>query len=602
MRRVMSGNEAIARGAWEAGVKVATGYPGTPSTEILENVVTYPDIYCEWSINEKVAVEVALGATEVGARAISTMKVVGLNVAADPVFNASYIGPRAGFVIVVADDPGRYSSQTEQDNRRMGPYAKIPVLEPSSSQECKDFVIFGIELSERFHTPVLLRTTTRTSHSKGLVELGDRHESEETISLIREPRYSLLPGFTRTRHKEVEERMERIREYVDEAPINRIEMGDPEIGIVATGAAYQYAREAFPEASFLKIGIPYPLPRRMLKEFRAKVKKLYVVEELDPFMEEQIRLMGITVDGGADLLPRYDELDPALVARALTKAGAPRANPVFLVEPRSPVQDLPARPPTLCPGCGHRGVFTVLSKMRVFVAGDIGCYTLGAMPPFNALHSDICMGAGVSSVHGIEKGLGEAAGDKKNRRVAVIGDSTFFHSGMTSLLNIVWNRGTSVVIILDNRTTAMTGGQVTPGVGRTLMGEEVPAIDIEALCRALGVPRVETVDAYNLSALEASLSAALEAHEPAVIIAQAPCVLQYKIRGEAWVVEPEKCTGCKRCLRVGCTALGLVPAAEAGREKDLVTIDPALCIGCGVCAQMCRFDAIGPRVLAKKEA
>ena len=602
MPSVMSGNEAIARGAWEAGIAVGTGYPGTPSSEILENFATYPDIYAEWSVNEKVAVEAALGATEVGARALSTMKVVGLNVAADPVFNASYIGPRAGYVIVVADDPGRYSSQTEQDNRRMGPYAKIPVLEPSSSQECKDFVIFGIEFSERFHTPVLLRTTTRTSHSKGLVELGERHESPEPRSLVHEPRYSLLPGLTRTRHQEVEERMERIREYVNEAPVNRIEMGDPEVGIVATGAAYQYVREAFPQASVLKIGIPYPLPKRLLEEFRRQVRRLYVVEELDPFMEEQIRIMGVSIDGGAELLPRFNELDPALVAQRLSAAGVPGANPDLLNPPPAPVEGLPQRPPTFCPGCGHRGVFTVLSKMKLFVAGDIGCYTLGAMPPFNALHSDICMGASVSSIHGVEKGLGKAAFDKKNRRVAVIGDSTFFHSGMTALLNIIWNRGSSVIIILDNSTTAMTGGQVTPALGRTLMGEEAPAVDIGAVCRAFGVPKVETVDAYNLAALESSLKAAFEAHEPTVIIAQAPCVLEYKVQGEPWVVEADKCTGCKRCLRVGCTALGLVPAAEAGRKKDLVTIDPALCIGCGVCAQMCRFDAIGPRVPAAKEA
>ena len=591
MRSVMSGNEAIARGAWEAGVSVATAYPGTPSTEILENVATYPDIYSEWSVNEKVAVEVAVGATEVGARCLSAMKVVGLNVAADPIFNASYVGT-PGYVIVVADDPGRYSSQTEQDNRRLGPYAKIPVLEPSSSQECKDFTRLGIEISERFRCPVMLRTTTRTSHSKGLVELGERTEKTEPLVLIREPRYSLLPGLTRTRHQELEERMAHIRAAADELAINRIEPGDPAVGIVACGAAYQFAREAYPQASFLKIGMSYPLPEKLLREFRSQVTRLYVVEELDPVLEEQIRLMGVTVDGGAELLPRWGELDPYLVATGLARAGAPGANPVFLAEPAAPAEGLPNRPPTLCPGCGHRGVFTVLSRMKVFVAGDIGCYTLGIQPPFNALHSDVCMGAGVTTVRGIEKALGEAAHDKKNRKVSVIGDSTFFHSGMTGLLNIVWNGGSSVVIILDNRTTAMTGGQETPANGRTLSGAEAPAVDIAALCRALGVPRVETIDAYDLSALETAIAAALDAHEPAVVIAQAPCVLEYKIKGEPWVIDDTACTGCKRCLRVGCTALGLIPAAEAAREKDLVTIDPSLCIGCGVCAQMCRFDAI----------
>ncbi len=591
MRSVMSGNEAIARGAWEAGVTVATAYPGTPSTEILENVATYPDIYSEWSVNEKVAVEVAIGATEVGARCLSAMKVVGLNVAADPVFNASYVGT-PGYVVVVADDPGRYSSQTEQDNRRLGPYAKIPVLEPATSQECKDFVRVGIELSERFRTPVMLRTTTRTSHSKGLVELGERTEKAEPLALIREPRYSLLPGLTRTRHQELEERMAGIRAWADETDINRIEMGDAEVGIVACGAAYQFAREAFPQASFLKVGMSYPLPEKLVREFRSKVQRLYVVEELDPFLEEQIRLMGVQVDGGAELLPRWGELDPYLVATGLTRAGVSGANPVFTVQPDAPVQGLPMRPPTLCPGCGHRGVFTVLSRLKVFVAGDIGCYTLGIQPPFNALHSDICMGAGVSTAHGIEKALGEAAHERKNRKVSVIGDSTFFHSGMTGLLNIVWNGGSSVVIILDNRTTAMTGGQETPAMGRTLSGEEAPAVDMEALCRALGVNRVQTVDAYDLAALETSIKAALDADEPAVIIAQAPCVLEYRIKWEPWVIEADACTGCMRCLRVGCTALGVIPAAEVGREKDLVTIDASLCIGCGVCAQMCRFDAI----------
>ena len=365
MRSVMSGNEAIARGAWEAGVTVATAYPGTPSTEILENVATYPDIYSEWSVNEKVAVEVAIGATEVGARCLSAMKVVGLNVAADPVFNASYVGT-PGYVVVVADDPGRYSSQTEQDNRRLGPYAKIPVLEPATSQECKDFVRVGIELSERFRTPVMLRTTTRTSHSKGLVELGERTEKAEPLALIREPRYSLLPGLTRTRHQELEERMAGIRAWADETDINRIEMGDAEVGIVACGAAYQFAREAFPQASFLKVGMSYPLPEKLVREFRSKVQRLYVVEELDPFLEEQIRLMGVQVDGGAELLPRWGELDPYLVATGLTRAGVSGANPVFTVQPDAPVQGLPMRPPTLCPGCGHRGVFTVLSRLKVF--------------------------------------------------------------------------------------------------------------------------------------------------------------------------------------------------------------------------------------------
>jgi indolepyruvate ferredoxin oxidoreductase alpha subunit len=597
MQQVLSGNEAIARGAWEAGVKVATAYPGTPSTEILENMSTYPDVYSEWSTNEKVALEVAIGASSVHARALCAMKLVGLNVAADPLFNASYVGVRGGLVVVSADDPGRHSSQTEQDNRNYGKFAKIPVLEPSNSQECKDFMILAFALSEELNTPILFRTTTRTSHSKGLVQLSERTEAEAPLELHHDMRYSLLPAFTRTRPMEVREREVRIKERSETLDINRIEMGDPAVGIVACGAAYQYAREAFPTASFLKIGMPWPLPVKLAAEFRAKVAKLYVVEELDPFMEEQLRLAGITIDGGQELTPRYGELDPFIVANRLHAAGVPGATQTLLSKPDAPVEGLPVRPPTLCPGCGHRGVFTVLSRLKTFVSGDIGCYTLGAMPPFNAMNSDICMGASVSTAHGIQKALGELGADKANRKVSVIGDSTFFHSGITGLLDIVWNGGTSVIIILDNRTTAMTGGQDTPGTGKTLSGKDAPWVDIAAFCRAIGVPRVEVVDPYDLKEVERSIKEALDAHEASVIVAKAPCVLQYKIRGEYWVVDEDACTGCKRCLRVGCTALSLLPVPE-GEEKAKVAIDPSLCTGCGVCAQMCRFDAIGPRVAA----
>lgn len=601
MRSVMSGNEAIARGIWEGGAKVATAYPGTPSTEILENVCQYPDLYSEWSVNEKVAVEVAIGASSTGARAVAAMKLVGLNVAADPLFNASYIGVRGGLVIITADDPGRHSSQTEQDNRNYGRFAKCPVLEPADSQECKDFMILAFALSEELNTPVLLRTTTRTSHSKGLVELGERAEPKREIGITRDIKYSLLPAFTRSRPKEIWERLARIKERVETLPINYIEMGDPALGILAGGAAYQYAREAFPGASFMKVGTPFPLPVEMARDFRARVKKLVVVEELDPLLEEQLKLAGITPDGGAELLPRYGELDPYIVANALSAAGAPGAKPSLLEVPAAPQEGLPLRPPTLCPGCGHRGVFSVLSRLKLFVSGDIGCYTLGALPPFSAMNSDICMGASISTAHGIQKALGEESFERKNRKVSVIGDSTFFHSGITGLLNIVWNNGSSVIIILDNRTTAMTGGQETPATGKTLSGTAAPALDIAPLCRALGVPRVEVVDPYDLEAVEKSITAAIDSGQPSVIVAQAPCVLQYKIRmSPAWVVDLSACTACKRCLRVGCTALSLLSPDGQGKQK--VAIEESLCIGCGVCAQLCRAGAIGPQVAQPAKA
>ncbi|MBU2603867.1 MAG: indolepyruvate ferredoxin oxidoreductase subunit alpha [Actinobacteria bacterium] len=594
MKDILSGNEAIARGAWEAGVRFAAAYPGTPSTEILENIRGYEDIESQWSPNEKVATEVALGASIAGARSLAVMKHVGVNVAADPLFTASYTGVNGGFVMITADDPAMHSSQNEQDNRNYARFAKVPLLEPSDSQEAKDMLKLAFELSEEFDTPVLFRTTTRISHSKTMVELGERAALEPLTVLEKDvPKYTMLPGFARAKHPKVEQRILDLAQRAETLDVNRIEMGDPAVGIVASGVVYQYAREAFPGASFLKLGMTYPLPQGMVEKFRSKVDRLYVVEELDPFLEERIRLMGVKVDGGKSVFPITGELDPGLVARLLTAAGAPGADGDLLTEPGPGAEGLPMRPPTLCPGCSHRGVFTVLSRLKVFVSGDIGCYTLGAMPPFGAMHSCVCMGASIGMAHGISK-VTDAQGQIKNQTVAVIGDSTFFHSGITGLMDTIWNRGASTTIILDNRTTAMTGGQETPGTGKTLSGEPAAEVDIPRLVEALGVKRIAYMDPYDLTETEEVIRRELEAPEPSVIIARAPCVLQFKIMNDPWTVDSELCNGCKRCLRVGCVALSLIEGE--GEEDTLVEIDPVQCNGCGVCAQMCRFGAILPPV------
>lgn len=588
MKDILSGNEAIARGAWEAGVRLAAAYPGTPSTEILQNIADYDEIESQWSPNEKVATEVALGASIAGARALAVMKHVGVNVAADPLFTASYTGVGGGFVLVTADDPAMHSSQNEQDNRNYARFAKIPMFEPSDSQEAKDLVALAFDISEEYDTPVLFRTTTRISHSKSLVELGERPELPPLTTLEKDvPKYTMLPGFAKLKHPKVEQRIEALKERAETLPVNRIEMGDPTVGIIATGVVYQYAREAFPHASFLKLGMTYPLPRKMIEKFRAKVDTLYVVEELDPFLEEQIYLMDVKVDGGKSLFSLCGELDPGSVARTLTAAGAAGAEPDLLVGPTAGWEGLPQRPPTLCPGCSHRGVFTVLKKLRVFVSGDIGCYTLGALPPIGAMHACVCMGAGIGMAHGIAKVM-DGGGDIKNQAVAVIGDSTFFHSGVTGLMDTIWNKGASVTIILDNRTTAMTGGQENPGSGNMLGGEPAAMVNIPKLVDALGVKRVAYIDPYDLGQTERVIKEELAAGEPSVIIATAPCVLEFRIKNEPWTISEELCTGCKRCLQVGCIALNLL---EVG-ETTLVEIDPIQCNGCGVCAQMCKFDAI----------
>jgi indolepyruvate ferredoxin oxidoreductase, alpha subunit len=595
---ILSGNEAIARGAWEAGVKLAAAYPGTPSTEILEELATYKDVYSEWSPNEKVAMEVGVGASMAGGRALVCMKHVGLNVAADPFFSSSYIGLEAGLVVVSADDPGMHSSQDEQDNRNYAKFARVPLLEPSDSGEAKDFMVLAYDLSEQFDTPVLFRTTTRTSHSKSLVTFGERTETAPVVKLKRDwSKYLMMPQNAIARHVVVEQRARDLAEYAETCPFNRIEMGDPTIGIITSGSAYGYTREALPDASYLKLGLTYPLPKKMIAKFRSMVDKLYIVEELDPFLEEAIRLMGIEIDGGKELNTLLGEISPKSVAESLAKAGVPGVNPELLAELRPTAEGLPNRPPTLCPGCSHRGVFTVLKKLRVFVSGDIGCYTLGALEPFSAVHCSTCMGASISMAHGMAKVQepppARAAGarpDYRNRVVGVIGDSTFYHSGITSLMDVAYNKGNTLTIIVDNSTTAMTGGQENPGTGKTLLGDPSQSVDLEALVRAIGIKRVQTItDPFDLELVEKVLREELEAQEASVVITKFPCVLQFKIKRPIYRVDTELCIGCKRCLQAGCMALSLT-TDEHGDLK--VEIDPAQCNGCGVCAQLCKEDSI----------
>jgi indolepyruvate ferredoxin oxidoreductase, alpha subunit len=591
---IISGNEAIARGAWEAGVRLAAAYPGTPSTEILEALVDYDDVYCEWSPNEKVAMEVGIGASMAGGRALVCMKHVGLNVAADPFFSSSYVGLEAGIVVVSADDPGMHSSQDEQDNRNYAKFARVPLLEPSDSGEAKDFVIAAYELSERFDTPVLFRTTTRTSHSKSLVTMGERVATKPVTELRRDiTKYLMMPANATIRHPLIEQRVLDLAEYAETCPFNRVEMGDTRVGIITSGAIYGYAREALPEASFLKLGMTFPLPKKLIADFRSKVDKLYVVEESDPFIEEAVRLMGVELDGGKELNTLLGELNARLVAASLAKVGAPGINPDLLTELGPATPDLPSRPPTFCPGCSHRGVFVVLKKLRVYVSGDIGCYTMGSLPPYNSVHCSTCMGASISMAHGMAKVLEPPAegakADFRNKPIAIIGDSTFFHSGITSLMDVVYNGGKTLNIIVDNSTTAMTGGQQNPGTGKTLLGDPSAVVDIPALCRALGIKRVTTIDPYNLEEVERVLREELAVDEVSVVIAKAPCVLEYKIRRQVYQVDPELCTGDKRCLQAGCGALNLV-IDENGQRK--VEISASDCTGCGVCAQMCKENAI----------
>lgn len=581
MKKIMSGNEAIARGAYEAGCTIASAYPGTPSTEILENFAQYDGVYAEWAPNEKVALEVASGASIGGARSLTTMKHVGLNVAADPLFTMAYEGVNGGFVVVTADDPGMHSSQNEQDNRFYAPHAKVAMVEPSDSEECKDYMKEAYKISEMFDTVVLFRTTTRVSHSKSLVETSERVEVEIKPYEKNTQKYIMIPAHSRKKHYEVEERLLRLQEYSNTSPLNRIEMGDSKIGIITSGISYQYSKEVFGEnASYLKIGMSYPLPDKMIKEFASKVDKLYIIEENDPYIENAVKVMGISCIGKS-IIPICEELNPDIIRKAIN---GDESKEVYTTNIKPP-----SRPPVLCPGCPHRGVFYAVSKYKDIIAtGDIGCYTLGMVAPLNVTDTVICMGASITAGLGIQKANELAKRDKKV--FAFIGDSTFFHSGITGLIDSIYNNIPIVTCILDNRITAMTGHQENPGTGHTLQGKVAPIIDIESLVLVLGIKKenLKVVDPYNLKETEEAIKIAHDSTEPFVIIAKQPCALKKDvIKKRATIkckINADICKKCKACLKTGCPAL---------KFKDgIVSIDSNMCNGCGICKQVCKFNAI----------
>ncbi|MDR3578758.1 MAG: indolepyruvate ferredoxin oxidoreductase subunit alpha [Oryzomonas sp.] len=582
-KEILSGNEAIARGAYEAGCRVACAYPGTPSTEILENTVNYKEIDSSWAPNEKVALEVAIGASFGGGRALCTMKHVGVNVAADPLFTLSYTGVGGGLVLVTADDPEMHSSQNEQDNRNYAKFAKVPMLEPADSQECKEFTRLAFELSEQYDTPVMLRTTTRISHSKSIVTLGERLSGLAEPKLIRNAaKLVMLPGNARVRHPLVEERIEKMSEAGATMAINRVELRDTSIGIITSGVCYQYVREAIPDASTLKLGMVHPLPKALIREFAAQVDKLYVVEELDPFIEEQVRAMGIAVTG-KELISLCGELTPGRIRTAFGLQPPPAA----------PGEKLPGRPPNMCPGCPHRGVFFALNQLKAYVTGDIGCYTLGFMPPLSSMDTCICMGASIGMATGVGKVVST---EEKKKVVAVIGDSTFLHTGINGLMDMVYNNSPSTVVILDNRITAMTGRQDNPASGFTLMDAPSHRIDFPLLCKSLGVKHIRVINPFDLEQTKNVLREEMDRPETSVVITDKPCVLVKREgvfqKGPVYTVEVEKCTGCRACLKIGCPAIEWRPAGDGGK-KGKAFIDPLLCTGCDVCRQLCKFEAIG---------
>ena len=571
-KKIMLGNEAIARGAYEAGVKVSAAYPGTPSTEISENIVKYKEIYAEWSPNEKVAMEVAIGASVSGVRAMASMKHVGVNVASDPLYTASYTGVNGGLVLVAADDPGLYSSQNEQDTRCVARAAQVPVLEPSDSQEAKDFMKFAFEISEKYDTPVILRTTTRLSHSQGTVVLEEREEVPDKVYERNIGKYVMMPAMAKNRHVYVEKRMEAMAEDGCGFPVNRAEYKDSSIGFITSGIPYQYVKEVFPDASVLKLGMVHPLPRKLIEEFASKVERLYIFEELEPVIEEQVKSWGIQADG-KEIFTRQGEYSANMLRRALLEESA---------EAEAPAK-VPARPPILCPGCPHRSVFSVLNKLKIHAAGDIGCYTLGAVAPLSVIDTTICMGASISSLHGMEKARGK---EFVKDWVAVIGDSTFMHTGVNSLMNMVYNQGTGTVMIVDNSTTGMTGHQDHAATGKTLKGDVVPAISIYKFCKAIGIEHVVEVNAFDLKELEKVIREETARDEVSVIITKSPCVLlKGNVFPDKCVPLPEKCKKCGACLRPGCPAL-------TKKEDGTVAIDETMCNGCGLCMQLCPFGAI----------
>lgn len=573
MGQLMLGNQAFARGLYEAGCSVVSSYPGTPSTEVTEEAAKYDEIYCEWAPNEKVAMEVAFGASLAGKRSFCGMKHVGMNVAADPLFTCSYTGVNAGMVICVADDAGMHSSQNEQDSRHYAEAAKVPMLEPSDSREAYEFAKKAYELSEKFDTPVIIKMCTRVAHSQSVVEKGSRVMPEPVSYEKNIAKYVMMPANAIRRHPFVEERTRKLTEYAENCELNRVEMGNTKIGIITSSTSYQYVKEVFGDnASILKLGMAYPLPNKLILDFAAKVEKLVVVEELDPVIENHCRKLGLTVTG-KDILPLEGEYSQNLIAERLGEA---------VPDYRSLDEQLPGRPPVMCAGCPHRGLFYILSKKKCTVLGDIGCYTLGAAAPLNAMEMTLCMGASVSSIHGFNKALG-AESEKKT--VAVIGDSTFMHSGMTGLANIAYNQSNSTVIILDNSITGMTGHQQNPTTGLGIKGDPAGKIDLESLCRSMGFERVAVVDPYQLDECERVISEELAADAPSVIISRRPCaLLKYVKHNKPIKVNTENCKGCKACMRLGCPAISI--------KDGKAVIDNTLCVGCGVCRQLCKFDAL----------
>ncbi len=583
---LLSGNEAAARGAYEAGVTFGAGYPGTPSTEVLENLAKYEGVRAQWAVNEKVALEEAIGAAVAGARSLATMKHVGMNVAADPLFTSSYIGVKGGLVIINADDPGMHSSQNEQDNRHYARAAKLPMLEPADSGETKEFVKRAFDISEKFDTPVIVRMTTRISHAKSLLKLEERREHPVEGFSRDVPKYVMLPGYARGRHVVVEERMKRLLAFSNQSDMNQITYGDRSVGIISSGVAYQYALEVAPKVSYLKLGIVNPLPLERIREFAANVQTVVVVEELDPVIEEQVRAMEIPVYGKAELgLPLCGEFSPELLWIAFhSRFPQIVREKASVTVPVGSYTDLPPRPPVMCPGCSHRIVLSILKKRKVNIMGDIGCYTLAAQPPVGAMDSCLCMGASVGMAFGAEKVSG------KGKTVAALGDSTFIHGGITGLIDIVYNKGATLVVILDNCTTAMTGRQEHPATGRTLQGEPTSALDFEQLVRAVGVRDAHTIDPTDFELLEQTIKDCLASDEPSVIVAKRPCVLipgQAKL--PAYQINEENCNQCGACIRLGCPAI-----IQLGQNKEKkFHIDSFFCQGCGLCKHVCKFEAIG---------
>ena len=573
MKQLMLGNAAVARGLYEGGCSVVSSYPGTPSTEITEEAAKYDEIYCEWAPNEKVALEVAFGAALAGKRSFCGMKHVGLNVAADPLFTMSYTGVNAGLVIGVADDAGMHSSQNEQDSRHHAIAAKVPMLEPADSAEALEFAKLAYELSEEFDTPVMLKMCTRIAHSQSVVEPGERVVPEVKPYVKDINKYVMMPAMAKRRHHVVEERTQKLIQWAETAPVNRVEMGGTEVGVITSSTSYQYVKEVFGDSvSVLKLGMANPLPVQLIKDFAAKVDRVVVVEELDPIIENHCRVLGLEVSG-KDILPIEGEFSQNLICRSMGGQ----------VQVGQALEDvIPARPPVMCAGCPHRGLFFTLSKNKCTVLGDIGCYTLGAAAPLAAMELTLCMGASISSIHGFNKAMGEE-GEKKT--VAVIGDSTFMHSGMTGLANIAYNQSNSTVIILDNSITGMTGHQQNPTTGYNIKGDPAGKIDLEALCRAIGIQRVRVVDPYNLKECDQVLKEELAAAEPSVIISRRPCALLKHVKHKApLVVDAEKCRSCKACMRIGCPAISM-------RDGKAV-VDATQCVGCGVCEQLCAFGAL----------